>query len=157
MEDSMASVNKAILVGNLGKDPEMRYTQDGKAVANFSIATTDKWKDKATGENREKTEWHRIVAFDRLGEICGEYLSKGKQVYVEGRIQTRSWEKDGITRYTTEVVANTMQMLGSRDSSPDSGGSRADGGSRGSYNQDRGGDFQGGPPPVEPPEDDIPF
>jgi single-strand DNA-binding protein len=157
MEDSMASVNKAILVGNLGKDPEMRYTQDGKAVANFSIATTDKWKDKATGENREKTEWHRIVAFGRLGEICGEYLSKGKQVYVEGKIQTRSWEKDGITRYTTEVVANTMQMLGSRDSSPDFGGSRASEGGQGGYKQDRGGDFQGGPPPIEPPEDDIPF
>ncbi len=153
----MAGVNKAILIGNLGKDPEVRYTPDGTAMANFSIATSEQWKDKATGEKREKTEWHRIVAFRRLGEICGEYLSKGKQVYVEGKIQTQSWEKDGITRYTTEVVANTMQMLGSRDSSPDSGGSRASEGGQGGYKQDRGGDFQGGPPPVEPPEDDIPF
>jgi len=153
----MAAVNKAILIGNLGRDPEMRYTQDGRAVANFSIATTDKWKDKATGENREKTEWHRIVAFGRLGEICGEYLSKGKQIYIEGRIRTRSWEKDGITRYTTEIEATQMQMLGSRDSSREFGGGRASEGGQGGHNQDRGGDFQGGPPPIEPPEDDIPF
>ena len=94
----------------------MRYTPDGTAVANFSVATSEEWKDKATGEKRERTEWHRIVAFRRLGEICGEYLSKGRQVYIEGRIQTRDWEdKDGVKRYTTEIVADKMQMLGSRD------------------------------------------
>jgi len=157
MEDSMAAINKVILIGNLGRDPEMRYFQDGKAVANFSIATTDKWKDKATGESREKTEWHRIVAFGRLGEICGEYLSKGKQVYIEGRLRTRSWEKDGITKYTTEIEATQMQMLGSRDSSSDFSGNRANEGAQGGYNKGGGNDFQGGPPPVEPPEDDIPF
>lgn len=113
----MAGINKAILIGRLGRDPEVRYTPDGTAVANFSIATSEEWKDKDTGEKREKTEWHRIVAFRRLGEICGEYLSKGRQVYIEGRIQTREWEdRDGNKRYTTEIVASQMQMLGSRDS-----------------------------------------
>ena len=109
-------INKAILVGNLGRDPEVRYTPSGTAVANFTVATTDRWKDKTTGEMKEQTEWHRIVAWGRLGEICGEYLSKGRQVYIEGRLQTRSWEKDGVTRYTTEIVAQEMKMLGSKDS-----------------------------------------
>ena len=112
----MAGINKVILIGRLGRDPEVRYTPDGAAVANFSIATSEEWKDKATGEKKERTEWHRIVAFRRLGEICGEYLSKGKQVYLEGRLQTRSWEKDGVTRYTTEIVASDVQFLGGRDS-----------------------------------------
>ena len=112
----MVGINKAILVGRLGRDPEVRYTADGRAVANFSIATSEEWKDKGTGEKRERTEWHRIVAFDRLGEICGEYLSKGRMVYAEGRIQTRSWEKDGVTRYTTEIVASNVQFLGGRNS-----------------------------------------
>ncbi|VEN75206.1 Single-stranded DNA-binding protein [Candidatus Desulfarcum epimagneticum] len=108
----MAGVNKAIIVGNLGRDPEMRYTPDGLAVANFSVATSEEWKDKNTGEKRQKTEWHRIVAFGRLAEICGEYLAKGKKVYLEGRIQTRDWEdKEGVKRYTTEIVAGQMQML----------------------------------------------
>ena len=112
----MAGINKAILIGRLGRDPEVRYTPDGTAVANFSIATSEGWKDKDSGEKRERTEWHRIVAFGRLGEICGEYLSKGKQVYIEGRIQTREWEdKEGVKRYTTEIVASQMQMLGSRE------------------------------------------
>ena len=111
----MAGVNKVILIGRLGKDPEIRYFQDGTAVANFSIATSEEWKDKESGEKREKTEWHRIVAFRRLGEICGEYLSKGRQVYISGRLQTREWEdKDGNRRWTTEIVANEMQMLGRR-------------------------------------------
>jgi single-strand DNA-binding protein len=111
----MAGVNKVILVGNLGRDPEMKYTPDGTAIANFSIATSDEWKDKTTGEKKTKTEWHRIVAFRRLAEICGEYLKKGSQVYIEGKLQTRSWEdKEGNKRYTTEVVANQMQMLGGR-------------------------------------------
>ncbi len=111
----MAGINKVILVGRLGRDPEVRYTPDGTAVANFSIATSEEWKDKGTGEKKERTEWHRIVAWRRLGEICGEYLSKGKQVYIEGRIQNREWEdKEGIKRNTTEIVASQMQMLGSR-------------------------------------------
>jgi single-strand DNA-binding protein len=108
----MAGVNKVILVGNLGADPEIRYTTSGAAVANFRIATTESYKNKE-GQKEEKTEWHRIVTFGKLAEICGEYLNKGKQVYVEGRIQTRQWEdKEGTTRYTTEIVCNQMQMLG---------------------------------------------
>lgn len=107
------SVNKVILIGNLGADPEVRYTSDGTAVANFNLATTKRWSNQQ-GEKQEKTEWHRIVAWRRLGEICGEYLSKGKQVYIEGELQTRSWEdKDGNKRWTTEIVASNMQMLGS--------------------------------------------
>ncbi len=112
----MAGINKVILIGRLGSDPEVRYTPDGAAVANFSIATSDEWTDKATNEKRERTEWHRIVAWRKLGEICGEYLSKGRQVYIEGKLQTRSWEKDGVTRYTTEIVASDVQFLGSKDS-----------------------------------------
>src|SRR2546426_7347992 len=110
----MASVNKVILVGNLGRDPETRYTTSGEAVTNVSIATTDTWKDK-NGEMQEKTEWHRIAFFGKLAEIAGEYLKKGSQVYVEGRLQTRKWQdKDGQDKYMTEIVANQMQMLGSR-------------------------------------------
>ena len=108
-------VNKAILVGNLGNDPDMRYTAGGAAVANISIATAESWKDKNTGEQQERTEWHRVVAFGRLAEIMGEYLRKGSQVYVEGRIQTRKWQdKEGQDRYTTEIVANELQMLGGK-------------------------------------------
>ncbi|MBM2830499.1 MAG: single-stranded DNA-binding protein [Gammaproteobacteria bacterium] len=107
-------VNKVILIGNLGNDPDIRYTADGKAVANISIATSDQWKDKNTGEQQEKTEWHRVVFFGRLAEIVGEYLKKGSQIYVEGRLQTRKWQdKEGKDRYSTEIVANDMQMLGS--------------------------------------------
>jgi len=108
----MAGVNRVILIGNLGADPEMRYTSNGTAVANFRIATTERW-NSPSGEKEERTEWHRIVAFGRLGEICGEYLAKGKQVYIEGRLQTRSWEdREGNQRTTTEIVATGMQMLG---------------------------------------------
>ncbi|MCK4388832.1 MAG: single-stranded DNA-binding protein [Desulfobacterales bacterium] len=111
----MASVNKVILIGNLGRDPEVRYTPSGTAVANFSVATTDTWTNKE-GEKESRTEWHRIVAWGRLGEVCGEYLSKGKQVYIEGSIQTREWEdQQGNKRQTTEIRAWRMQMLGSRD------------------------------------------
>ena len=114
-------VNKAILIGNLGGDPEVRYTQSGSAVANFTVATTEKWKDQQ-GQQQEKTEWHRIVAFARLGEICGEYLSKGSKVYVEGRIQTRDWtDKEGVKRYTTEIVAREMKMLGGKQDNSDGG------------------------------------
>jgi single-strand DNA-binding protein len=110
----MASVNKVILVGNLGRDPETRYTTSGEAVTNVSIATTDTWKDKS-GEKQERTEWHRVAFFGKLAEIAGEYLKKGSQVYVEGRLQTRKWQdKDGQDKYTTEIVADRMQMLGSR-------------------------------------------
>jgi len=108
-------VNKVILIGNLGNDPEIRYTAGGAAVANISLATAESWKDKNSGEQQERTEWHRIVFFGRLAEIVGEYLRKGSQVYVEGRLQTRKWQdKEGHDRYTTEIVANEMQMLGSR-------------------------------------------
>ena len=140
----MSGINKVILIGRLGSDPEVRYTPSGVAVANFSVATSEEWKDKDSGEKKERTEWHRIVAWRRLGEICGEYLSKGRQVYVEGRIQTRSWDdKDGNKKYMTEIVASDIQFLGSRDMS---GSGRSSGGG--------GGDFQGGPGPED---DDIPF
>jgi single-strand DNA-binding protein len=108
-------VNKVILVGNLGRDPEVRYSPNGQAVANVTIATSESWKDKTTGDKQERTEWHRIVFFGRLAEIAGEYLKKGAQIYIEGRLQTRKWQdKEGHDRYTTEIVANEMQMLGSR-------------------------------------------
>jgi single-strand DNA-binding protein len=113
----MASVNKVILVGNLGRDPETRYTTGGEAVTNISIATTDTWKDKS-GEKQERTEWHRVAFFGKLAEIAGEYLKKGSQVYVEGRLQTRKWQdKEGQDKYTTEIIADRMQMLGSRTGS----------------------------------------
>lgn len=117
----MASVNKVILVGNLGADPSVRYMPNGEAVANFSIATTENWKDKQ-GVKQEKTEWHNIVMYRKLAEIAGEYLKKGRPVYVEGRLQTRSWEKDGVKRYSTEIIADSMQMLGSKNDSQDDGG-----------------------------------
>jgi len=107
-------VNKVILVGNVGKDPETRYLPSGGAVTNVALATSETWKDKNTGQAQEKTEWHRIVFFNRLAEIVNEYVRKGSKLYIEGRLQTRSWEQDGITRYATEIVANEMQMLDSR-------------------------------------------
>jgi single-strand DNA-binding protein len=111
---AMASVNKVILVGNLGRDPETRYMPDGGAITNISIATTSQWKDKS-GEKQEQTEWHRVAFFGKLAEIAGEYLKKGSQVYVEGKLRTRKWQdKDGVEKYTTEVLADSMQMLGSR-------------------------------------------
>ena len=160
----MASINKVILVGNLGRDPETRYLPEGGAVTNVSIATTDTWKDKTSGEKKEATEWHRVVFFNRLAEIAGEYLKKGSQVYVEGRLRTRKWQdKEGQEKYTTEIVCDTMQMLGGRQG-------MGEGGGRGS---DRGeASDRGGPPPESRPapsaakkpagkfddmEDDIPF
>lgn len=150
----MAALNKCCFIGNVGKDPETRYTQDGKAITSFSIAVTDKWTDKTTGEKREKTEWIRIVTFDRLAEVCGEYLSKGRQVYAEGKMQTRSYEKDGTTRYISEVVASTVQMLGKRENS--SGNQHPPQGQN-SGNPNQGGNqgYQGGG--QAPPMDDIPF
>jgi len=113
----MASVNKVILVGNLGRDPEVRFTPDGSAVCNISIATTSAWKDKASGQRREETEWHRIVFYNRLAEVAGEYLRKGRPVYIEGRLKTRKWQDKttGQDRYATEIICEQMQMLGGRD------------------------------------------
>ena len=129
----MASVNKVILVGNLGRDPEVRFMPNGEAVCNFSIATTENWKDKS-GVKQEKTEWHNVVMYRKLAEIAGEYLKKGRPVYIEGRLQTRKWEKDGVTRYTTEIIGDNMQMLGSKDGS--GSGASYDGGMDQSGGQD---------------------
>jgi single-strand DNA-binding protein len=152
-------INKVILIGNLGRDPEVRYTANGGAIANITLATSEAWKDKVTGEQQDRTEWHRVVFFGRLGEIAGEYLKKGSKIYVEGRLQTRKWQgQDGQERYTTEIIANDMQML-----------DRATGGSA-PYNDDN--EMGGGPGPTSSPsarspspppsvdddfEDDIPF
>lgn len=141
----MASVNKVILVGNLGRDPEVRYTPNGDAVCNFSIATTDSWKDKQ-GQKQEKTEWHNIVMYRRLAEIAGEYLKKGRPVYILGSLQTRKWEKDGVTRYSTEVIANQMQMLGSKNDS-----------ATGSASNEAGQPDEQMPAAFDNFEDDIPF
>ena len=138
----MASVNKVIIVGNLGKDPETRYAPSGGAICNVRIATTRNWKDKATGEKKEETEWHSVVFYDRLAEIAGEYLKKGRSVYVEGRLKTRKWQdKEGQDRYTTEIIAQEMQLLGSRDGGGGGGGGGDEGGgySRESYGGGGGG------------------
>ena len=151
----MASLNKVLLIGNLGADPEIRYMPSGDAIANLRIATTDTWKDKG-GEKQERTEWHRVALFGKLAEIAGEYLKKGSAVYIEGRIQTRKWQdKEGQERYTTEIVANEMKMLGGR-------------GTGGTADMDKGGSRAGAPagkgtPPAssggafDDMEDDIPF
>jgi single-strand DNA-binding protein len=111
----MSSVNKVIILGNLGRDPDVRYTNDGNAICNIAVATTEKWTDKTSGEKKEVTEWHRIVLYRKLAEIAEKYLSKGSQVYIEGKLQTRKWtDKDGVERYTTEIVADSLQMLGSK-------------------------------------------
>jgi len=155
----MAGVNKVILVGNLGRDPEVRYTKSGQAVASFSLATSERWTGK-DGNKEEKTEWHRIVAWGKLGEICGEYLSKGKQVYIEGRLQTREWDdKDGNKKQTTEIVASNMTMLGQAGGGGGSGyeGGSSSGGSRSSSGSQSGsqGSSSGGHDDFE--DDDIPF
>ncbi len=111
----MSGINKVIIVGRLGTDPEIRYTQQGSAVANFSVATSETWVDKANGSKQEKTEWHRIVVWGKTAELCSQYLQKGRQVYLEGKLQTRQWDdKEGVKRYTTEIVAQTVQFLGGR-------------------------------------------
>lgn len=160
-------INKVIIVGNLGRDPEVRYTAGGMAIANITVATTDSWKDKSSGERQEKTEWHRIVMFNRLGEIAGEYLKKGSQVYIEGRLQTRKWQdKEGQDRYTTEIVANEMQMLGGRgggesQSSGGYGGGQASGGGNRPQSTQKSDPFSGTPEfdsgPSPDFDDDIPF
>jgi len=149
-------VNKVILIGNLGKDPEVRFTPSGAAVANFNIATNESWTDKS-GQKQERTEWHRIVVWGKLAELCGEYLKKGRQCYVEGRLQTREWtDKEAKKNYTTEVVAQSVQFLGG---GAGGGVGRPEGGG-GAGRSDFGGgppDDMGGPPPSVPGGDDIPF
>ena len=152
-------VNKVILVGNLGKDPETRYTQGGSAVTQFSIATSESWRDKATGEQQDRTEWHNVVCFARLAEIAGEYLRKGSKVYIEGSLRTSNWEQDGQKRYRTEVMARELQMLDSRSQGSGQGGGIQDGG----YDKPAEAKVSGGSSanPVtmadEDFEDDIPF
>jgi single-strand DNA-binding protein len=144
-------VNKVILVGNLGQDPEVRYSPNGGAIANISVATSESWKDKNTGEQVDKTEWHRVVFFRRLAEIAGEYLKKGSKVYIEGKLQTRKWQdKNGQDRYTTEIVANEMQMLDSR------GGSTNFSQAEPAAANNSGGAPADAPPPADF-DDDIPF
>lgn len=133
----MASINKVILIGNLGRDPEVRYTPSGAAVCNVSVATTRNWKDKNSGDKVEETEWHRVVFYDRLAEIAGEYLKKGRPVYVEGRLKTRKWQdKDGKDNYTTEIVAEQMQLLGGRESGGGGGYGGGQGGNPEDYSQE---------------------
>ena len=152
-------INKVILIGNLGADPEVRFTPSGQAVANFRIATSESWNDKTTNQKVEKTEWHRIVVWGKLAELCGEYLKKGRQCYVEGRLQTREWtDKEGKKNWTTEVVANTVQFLGGGAGRAAEGGGYQGGAPKGATAPDSGGgsappDDMGGPPPA----DDIPF
>lgn len=144
------SVNKVILIGNLGKDPEVRYTPNGLAVANITIATTEAWKDKASGENQERTEWHRVALYSRLAEIAGEYLRKGSKVFIEGRLQTRKWQDktSGQDRYTTEVIADSMEMLGK-------GGST--GGNTESHMKSAEPTMESAAPATDSFDDDIPF
>jgi single-strand DNA-binding protein len=136
----MASVNKVIIVGNLGRDPEVRYMPSGSAICNVTVATTRQWKNKDSGEKMEETDWHRIVFFDRMAEIAGEYLKKGRSVYVEGRLRTRKWaDKDGKDQYTTEIVATDMQMLGGREGAGGGGGGHSGPDDEGSgYGEPRG-------------------
>ncbi len=160
----MASVNKVILIGNLGRDPEVRYTPSGSAVCNLRIATTRTWKSRDTGERQEETEWHSVVLYDRQAEVAGEYLKKGRAVYIEGRLKTRKWQdKDGNDRYTTEVVADEMKMLGGREGM---GGDEGGGGGGGYAREERS--APAAKPPASKPaakpatgfddmDDDIPF
>ena len=148
-------VNKVILVGNLGKDPEVRFAPSGSAMANITVATTESWKDKQTGEKQEKTEWHRVVFFNRLAEIVGEYLKKGSQVYIEGRLQTRKWQgQDGQDRYTTEIVASEMQMLGGR---PGGGSDTAWNTQQQAAPAQQQAAPQASTPPSDDFDDDVPF
>jgi single-strand DNA-binding protein len=124
----MASLNKVMIIGNLGKDPEVRYTADGMAIANFSLATTSSWKDKNTGEKKEETEWHRVAFYGKIAEVIGQYAKKGRPLYVEGRLKTRKWtDKDGVEKYTTEIIGDQMQLLGSREGMGEPDSSRNNG------------------------------
>jgi single-strand DNA-binding protein len=154
----MASINKVILVGNLGRDPEVRYTASGDAMCNLSVATTDNWRDKATGERKEQTEWHRVSFFGKTAEVCGQYLKKGSQIYVEGSLRTRKWtDKDGQEKYSTEIRGDVMQMLGGRQGM----GAPAASGGGGGYDEPN--DYSPAPPKNKPKPsfddlgDDIPF
>ncbi|WP_076593092.1 single-stranded DNA-binding protein [Herminiimonas arsenitoxidans] len=164
----MASVNKVIIVGNLGRDPETRYMPNGEAVTNVAVATTESWKDKNSGDKKEITEWHRITFYRKLAEIAGQYLKKGSSVYIEGRLQTRKWtDKDGVERYTTEIIADTMQMLGGRPGAGGGGGAPMDddyGSSAPAPRQSSGGGSSAPRPAAKPAasnfndmDDDIPF
>jgi len=166
----MASINKVILIGNLGRDPETRYSPNGGAICNVSIATTRSWKDKASGDRKEETEWHRVVFYDRLAEIAGEYLKKGRSVYVEGRLKTRKWQdKEGQEKFTTEIIAEEMQMLGGREGREGGGGGGGDaepgysrepsgGGARGGAASGGGSGAARKPAPnFDNMDDDIPF
>lgn len=181
----MASLNKCLIIGNLGRDPEVSYTPSGKAVAKLAIATTDRWTDKNTGEKKERTEWHRVTFFGKQAETVGKYLSKGKQIYVEGRLQTSSYEKDGITRYSTDIIASSFQFLGTKSDQNQNNGQQNAFNQFNNQNQNSGfnqqpqqpqqnsgfqnnsapqnnGGFQqntgGGPSGFQsPPDDDIPF
>ncbi len=157
-------VNKVIIVGNLGGDPETRYMPSGSAVTNFTVATNESWKDKQTGEQKERTEWHRVAMFNRLAEVAAEYLRKGSSVYVEGKLRTRKWQgQDGQDRYTTEIIADEMQMLGGRGEGGGgnfSGGARQSGGANQGSGNPGGGQGGGNAPPQPGPDDfddDIPF
>lgn len=152
----MASVNKVILVGNLGRDPETRYAPSGAAVCNVSIATTRSWKDKSSGEKREETEWHRVVFYDRLAEIVDEYVKKGHAIYVEGRLKTSKWtDKEGVERYTTQIVAEQLQMLGGGRGDRDGGGERPQ--RQAPRQQEAPRQPAGGNDGFDPMDDDIPF
>ena len=145
-------VNKAIIVGNCGRDPEIRYTAGGTAVVNLTVATSEQWRDKQTGEKKENTEWHNVTMFGKLAEIAGEYLKTGRTVYIEGRLQTRKWQdKDGNDRYTTEIVASDMQMLGGGE------GRRGPSGDAAAYREASGGATWGAGKPADDLDDDIPF
>lgn len=150
-------VNKVILIGNVGNDPEFRVMPNGNGVANISIATSDTWKDKTSGEQKEKTEWHRVVFFNRLAEIVEQYVKKGSKLYVEGRLQTRSWEQDGVKRYTTEIVASEMQMLDSRGSTGASPGDNPFGQDQASAKEAPAAQAQATPANFDNFDDDIPF
>ena len=155
----MAGVNKVILVGNLGRDPEVRHLENGAVVTSFPIATSESYKDRNTGERREQTEWHNIVLWRGLAEIAEKFLKKGDQVYIEGKLRTRSWEKDGITRYTTEVVGDNMTMLGSRSTGGNSGGMRMEPQAQpaSTCNSTQGGGAAMDSPVEEDVTDDLPF
>lgn len=153
----MASVNKVILIGNLGRDPEVRYTTNGAAVCSLRLATTRNWKHRDSGERQEETEWHSVVLYDRQAEIAGEYLKKGRPVYIEGRLKTRKWQdKDGNDRYTTEIVAETMQLLGGREGGGMGGGMDEGGGGYGRESEGGGGGAGGGSRPAPAPRASAP-
>ena len=151
----MASLNKVMLIGRLGRDPEIRYSQQGTAVVNFSIATSEYWTDKNTGDRQERTEWHNIVVFGKQAETCEKYLSKGREVYIEGKLQTSSYEKDGQTHYPTKIVVTNFQFLGGKQDNQGGGNQQASSGSNNQFQGATSPGMTGGQEPI--PDDDIPF